>query len=80
MAIPASAYVFPKQGDKVSVIFDQEAEGSYRVGSKAEWQSRGEVSFTNISLIIPCVLFAVALLFIVLDVVGGKKRRAAALG
>jgi len=76
MVIPASAYVFPKQGDSVRVIFDPQTEGSYRIGSKEEWQRRGEVSFAN--LVLPCVFFVVALLLIFLDVADGKKRRLAA--
>ena len=75
--IPASAYNFPKQSYIVSVIFDPEAEGSYRVGSKAEWQSRGEVSFANPSLIVSGVFFVVAVLLIAVDVVTSGKRRAA---
>lgn len=73
--IPASAYNFPKQGDIVSVIFDPEAEGSYRVGSITEWQSRGEVSFTNPALIFSGVFFAIGALLVVIDVMTSRKRR-----
>ena len=78
VSIPAAAYIFPKPGDTVRVIFNPEAEGSFRIGSKEEWQRRGEVSFANPSLFIPCILFAVALLLIVIDVKDAKKRRLAA--
>jgi hypothetical protein len=72
-APPDSAYAFPKQGDTVSVIYDPDNEGGYRIGSKEEWQKKGEFSFAN--LIVPCILIAVAGLLIVIDFVTAKKRR-----
>jgi hypothetical protein len=75
--IPARAYVFPKQGDTVAVIYDPEADGSYRIGSKEEWQNRGEVSFANLAL--PLIFFTLAVLFIFFDMKSIKKRRLAAV-
>ena len=73
--IPAHAYNYPKRGDTVAVIFNPDADGEYRVGSKASWQEKGEVSFTNLNLIIPCVFLAVAVLLFFIDVAGSRKRR-----
>ena len=72
---PAAAYDFPKQGDTVNVIYDPDKDGSYCIGSKEEWQRKGELSPGN--LIVPCVMFIVAAGLIAVDVVSAKKRRIA---
>ena len=71
--IPESAYKFPKKGDTLGVIYDPDAKDSYKIGSKEEWQKKGEVSFAN--LIVPCVLLAVAIILIIIDFVFMRKRR-----
>ena len=75
VTIPERAYNFPQQGGIVRVIFDPDAEGSYRIGSKEHWRRKGEVSLDN--LMVPIIFFVVALIFLVVDFSSAKKRRAA---
>jgi hypothetical protein len=77
---PESAYDFPKQGDVVSVIYDPDTDGSYRIGSKEEWQRRGEFSPGNATLIIICAMLVVAAPLAALDAVTTRKRRIADSG
>ena len=72
-AIPQSAYNFPKQGETLAVIYDPANEGAYKLGSIADWQKAGELSFAN--LIVPCVFLLIAAVLIMIDAVGIKRRR-----
>ena len=71
--IPDSAYRFPKKGDTLGVIFDPDAKDTYKIGSKEEWQKKGEVSFAN--LVFPCVFLAVAVILIIIDFAFIRKKR-----
>ena len=65
---PLKAYAVPKEGSELAVIYDPNARGSYRIGSKEEWQAKMGPLSKDDNLIILCVFGFMAGVFFMADI------------
>ena len=73
--IPKSAFVIPKPGDSIAVIYDPETQGIYRIGSLAEWKAKAELTFENLAF--PIVFGLVAIAMFCLDIFFRRRKKKA---